>query len=110
MTQNTLSEEIERELEVFDEQFSHLIPTTEQYEQGVSGVLNVHDYEQLRDSVHHSLCSIAEKTVEAVRVEKDPVILRQDGVSYDFDAVEGFNQAITEQSKLAARWLGKEEV
>lgn len=117
MTQNTLSDEIERVKEEYRDIYDHSF-------QGGPSPLEVH----YRDNVfipfiERKLRSIAEKTVEAVRVEEPQE--RCVMTCNDCDYAEGwdkfcrclchrtdvvdFKRAITEQSRLASRWLGKEE-
>lgn len=89
MTQNTLNDEIKRIVDELPSDFSI--------------------YKGWEEKISQSLRSIAEKTVEAVRVEKKEEldVSIEDG---DLEGIEidGFNQAITEQTNLANRWLGKE--
>jgi hypothetical protein len=101
MTQNTLSEEINRILKEFETKYSPQIMNG-----SVCPECRI-DFADLYGDVYLALKSIAEKTVEAVRVEEI-----QDSVKDDILATEAnwFNQAVTEQSKLASRWLGKEQV
>lgn len=54
--------------------------------------------------------SIAEKTVEVVRVEKKHNLITQKRRLTYSDVDDAYNQAVTEQSRLAEAWLGKEEV
>lgn len=51
-----------------------------------------------------ALTRIAEKTVEAVRVEKLKGLVPRSFSEHD----KGFNQAVTEQNKRASAWLGKD--
>lgn len=100
MTQNTLSEEIEGEINKFADSMPGRICFMLVTEKDFGNILT-----QFR--IH--MRSIAEKTVEAVRVEKKEEldVFIEDG---DLEGIEidGFNQAVTEQSKLASRWLGKD--
>lgn len=68
---------------------------------------------ELRDGLRH----IAEKTVEAVRVEKikvcgcPPFQSTHDGYCSSPDpGWEQYNQAVTKQNKRASAWLGKDNV
>lgn len=98
MTQNTLSEEINR---IVDE-WKRVYEVPE-------------DSKQL-DILAATLRLIATKTVEAVRVEEmtkdNHNISKMEyytmGLEHTQGKIQGHNQAITEQSKLASRWLGKE--
>lgn len=64
-----------------------------------------------------ALRSIAEKTVEAVRVEEDSNIgdtIAASGGAYEpseeeIALEEGFSQAVDKQTKLAEQWLGKDK-
>ena len=95
MTQNTLSDEIERELEHFNKFYGAM------FECG--------DFEALYADIKHSLRSIAEKTVEAVRVEnKYNLITQKRRLTYS-DVDYAYNQAVAKQSKLADQWLGKDK-
>lgn len=60
-------------------------------------------WEKFREELEQSLRSIAEKTVEAVRVEEMP---KQIFEQYSIDA--GFNKAVKSQNTKASAWLGKE--
>ena len=97
MTQNTLSDEIERELEHFNKFYGAM------FECG--------DFDALYADIKHSLRSIAEKTIEAVRVKEDDMEWDcNDNCSHDVHMkAQGRNKAITEQSKLADQWLGKDK-
>lgn len=100
MTQNTLSEEIERVVEEFDKQFVSYM------DDGKPVYGEIHN--EQKNYLRQSLTSIAEKTVEAVRVEKNHLFYPiGDETSW---MNKGWDKAVTEQSKLASQWLGKEEV
>ena len=57
-----------------------------------------------------ALTRIAEKTVEAVRVEKKPNIMETESEDkiYWMKRRRGFNQAVEQQDERASAWLGKE--
>lgn len=102
MTQNTLNDEIERELETIKIK---------------SDVINNSLWYINPEDIRQSLRSIAEKTVEAVRVKRQSYL--EDAIGFSEGDVKpavedicfenGCNVAITEQSKLADQWLGKDK-
>lgn len=66
--------------------------------------------------LHQAMFRIAEKTAEAVRVREnrgisDTINASEGAYEPDVQDIileEGYNQAVTEQTKLASGWLGKE--
>ena len=105
MTQNTLSEEIEKIITDDVINFQPLLDIAE-------GRADIDSWNEKLSDIYLQLSaamkSIAEKTVEAVRVghPEDMRAIREGYfITRDRDL---FDQAITEQSKLASRWLGKE--
>lgn len=106
MTQNTLSDEIKREEKNFIESAPGRL---------CFSLLTKPEFEMLLTELRLSRKSIAEKTVEAVRVEE---VIDYDAYERRYrqfyfgccgaEEIEGHNQAVTEQSKLASRWLGKD--
>lgn len=90
MTQNTLGEEIERNIETFRGQLGYLFKPLS--ESNVSYIVEEH----LRQLAK----SIAEKTVEAVRVEPKRAVIGSEE--------DGYNSAYIDQRDKASHWLGKE--
>lgn len=99
MTQNNLNNEINRELEKLDNEFGF---------SAMDGAM---------DELRHSLCSIAEKTVEAVRVEEADHAKKGINPGHSKDEMyccieceldTEYNAAVTEQSKKAKEWLGED--
>ena len=101
ITQNTLNEEIERLTNNYACRFINSL--NDEYPTDLLW------YKESIDFLRQSLHSIAEKTVEAERVERlnVPKPINDWGglwrCYYDF-----YNHAATVQSKLADQWLGKE--
>lgn len=101
MTQNNLNNEINRELEKLDNEFGF---------SAMDGAM---------DELRHSLCSIAEKTVEAVRVGSylSPHV-PPEGFQSKYPRCEDcfcseqadhtHNSFIKEQYKKAKEWLGED--
>ena len=86
-----LNNEIEKVVEEFDKEFGTLYEWSEHP-----------DRKSIENYLCHSLRSIAEKTVEAVRVEEMKGAIPRSFSEHD----KGFNQAVTEQTKKAQEWLG----
>lgn len=112
MQQNTLNSEIEREIMHFRSKF----PTKEQIFYKADGTWDF--TVGFDDVLRQSLRSIAEKSIEAVRVEEDHTeeykwknVYTGNG-TYPNKPIEwqevGFNKAVYKQNKLSSAWLGKE--
>lgn len=106
MTQNNLNEEIERAVKEYESTFLF----------SVRGLNRTVEREKIK-FLRQSLASIAEKTVEAVRVEP---IETAERIVMDYANITGRDETmrpfvreaaikvLIEQTNLAKRWLGKE--
>ena len=95
MTQD-LNSEIERIVKEFETTFVFSL-------KGVNKLLGKEKSKFLRKALR----SIAEKTVEAVRVEERRFTDFDEVVEEDY-IIGGYNDAVDEQNKLSSAWLGKE--
>ena len=107
-----LNDEIDRVIEDFNKQFVQYYPGDSGFNGNDPQEPNEEvqaDAEELRDWLRFTAKSIAEKTVEAVRVEnKYNLITQKRRLTYS-DVDYAYNQAVAKQSKLADQWLGKDK-